>query len=29
VVWGIAEGRGVAKAVDAFLMGSSGLPTPD
>ena len=29
VVWGIAEGRGAAKAVDAFLMGSSDLPAPD
>jgi NAD(P)H-dependent glutamate synthase small subunit len=29
VVWGIAEGRGAAKAVDTFLMGSSDLPAPD
>ena len=29
VVWGIAEGRGAARAVDAFLMGSSDLPAPD
>jgi len=29
VVWGIAEGRGVARAVDTFLMGSSDLPAPD
>ncbi len=29
VVWGIAEGRGVARAVDAFLMGESRLPAPD
>ncbi len=29
VVWGIAEGRGVAKAVDAYLMGESKLPAPD
>ena len=28
VVWGIAEGRGAAHAVDAFLMGESSLPTP-
>jgi len=29
VVWGIAEGRGAARAVDTFLMGSSELPAPD
>jgi NAD(P)H-dependent glutamate synthase small subunit len=29
VVWAMAEGRGVARAVDAFLMGSSDLPAPD
>ena len=29
IVWGIAEGRGVAHAVDAYLMGESSLPTPD
>ena len=29
IVWGIAEGRGVASAVDAYLMGESSLPTPD
>jgi NAD(P)H-dependent glutamate synthase small subunit len=29
VVWGIAEGRGAARAVDEFLMGSSDLPAPD
>jgi len=29
VVWGIAEGRGAARAVDVFLMGSSDLPAPD
>jgi glutamate synthase (NADPH/NADH) small chain len=29
VVWGIAEGRGAARAVDTFLMGSSDLPAPD
>lgn len=29
VVWGIAEGRGVARAVDTFLMGHSELPAPD
>ena len=29
VVWGIAEGRGVARAVDTFLMGHSDLPAPD
>ena len=29
VVWGIAEGRGAARAVDQFLMGSSNLPAPD
>lgn len=29
VVWGIAEGRGAARAVDEYLMGSSSLPCPD
>jgi glutamate synthase (NADPH/NADH) small chain len=29
VVWGIAEGRGAARAVDTYLTGHSGLPTPD
>jgi glutamate synthase (NADPH/NADH) small chain len=29
VVWGIAEGRGAARAVDTFLMGDSELPAPD
>ena len=29
VVWGIAEGRGAARAVDAYLMGLSDLPAPD
>jgi glutamate synthase (NADPH/NADH) small chain len=29
VVWGIAEGRGAARAVDAFLMGRSDLDAPD
>ncbi len=29
VVWGIAEGRGAARAVDTYLMGSSDLPAPD
>jgi NAD(P)H-dependent glutamate synthase small subunit len=29
IVWGIAEGRGVAHAVDAYLMGESSLPMPD
>jgi len=28
IVWAIAEGRGAASAVDAFLMGSSLLPSP-
>ena len=28
VVWGINEGRGAARAIDAFLMGSSTLPAP-
>lgn len=28
IVWAIAEGRSVAKAVDAYLMGSSDLPAP-
>jgi len=29
IVWGIAEGRGAAHAIDAFLMGKSDLPCPD
>ena len=29
IVWAIAEGRGVARAVDEFLMGHSDLPAPD
>jgi NAD(P)H-dependent glutamate synthase small subunit len=29
VVWAIAEGRGAARAVDAYLMGESELPAPD
>ncbi|MGB5265541.1 MAG: glutamate synthase small subunit [Polyangiales bacterium] len=29
VVWGIAEGRGAARAADIFLMGSSDLLAPD
>ncbi len=29
VVWAIAEGRGAARAVDAYLMGESMLPAPD
>jgi len=29
VVWGIAEGRGAARAVDTFLMGDSELLAPD
>ena len=28
IVWAIAEGRSAAAAVDAFLMGSTGLPSP-
>jgi NADPH-dependent glutamate synthase beta subunit-like oxidoreductase len=28
VVWAINEGRGAARAIDAFLMGSSMLPAP-
>ena len=28
VVWGIAEGRGAARAIDEYLMGSSALPAP-
>src|SRR4029079_2997084 len=28
VVWAINEGRGAARAVDAFLMGTSALPAP-
>ncbi|MFM8250240.1 MAG: glutamate synthase subunit beta [Planctomycetota bacterium] len=29
VVWAINEGRGAARAIDAYLMGSSSLPAPD
>jgi glutamate synthase (NADPH/NADH) small chain len=29
VVWGIAEGRGAARAADTYLMGHSDLPAPD
>lgn len=29
VVWAMAEGRGVARAVDEYLMGHSDLPSPD
>ena len=29
VVWAINEGRGAARAIDAFLMGESNLPAPD
>jgi NADPH-dependent glutamate synthase beta subunit-like oxidoreductase len=29
VVWAINEGRGAARAIDVFLMGSSDLPAPD
>ncbi len=29
IVWGIAEGRGCARAVDEYLMGESSLPCPD
>lgn len=29
VVWAINEGRGAARAIDIFLMGSSSLPAPD
>ncbi len=29
VVWAIAEGRGAAHAIDAFLMGASTLPFPE
>jgi NAD(P)H-dependent glutamate synthase small subunit len=29
VVWAINEGRGAARAIDLFLMGSSDLPAPD
>ena len=29
IVWGIAEGRGAARAVDTYLMGHSDLPAPD
>jgi glutamate synthase (NADPH/NADH) small chain len=28
VVWAINEGRGAARAVDAYLMGDSALPAP-
>ena len=28
VVWAINEGRGAARAIDEFLMGSSDLPAP-
>jgi glutamate synthase (NADPH/NADH) small chain len=28
VVWALAEGRSVAAAVDAYLMGSTDLPAP-
>jgi NADPH-dependent glutamate synthase beta subunit-like oxidoreductase len=28
VVWAINEGRGAARAIDAFLMGASSLPAP-
>ena len=28
VVWAINEGRGAARAIDVFLMGSSTLPAP-
>jgi NADPH-dependent glutamate synthase beta subunit-like oxidoreductase len=28
VVWAINEGRGAARAIDAFLMGASALPAP-
>ena len=28
IVWAIAEGRSVARAVDQYLMGSSELPAP-
>jgi glutamate synthase (NADPH) small chain len=28
VVWAINEGRGAARAIDEFLMGSSTLPAP-
>ena len=28
VVWAINEGRGAARAVDAYLMGTSALPAP-
>lgn len=29
VVWGMAEGRGAARAVDRYLMGRTDLPAPD
>ena len=29
IVWAIAEGRGAARRIDEFLMGSSQLPAPD
>jgi len=28
IVWAIAEGRAAASAVDAYLMGSTSLPSP-
>ena len=28
IVWAIAEGRAAAAAVDAYLMGSTNLPSP-
>jgi NADPH-dependent glutamate synthase beta subunit-like oxidoreductase len=28
IVWAIAEGRGAAHAIDAYLMGKSSLPAP-
>ncbi len=28
VVWAINEGRGAARAIDEYLMGSSALPAP-
>jgi glutamate synthase (NADPH/NADH) small chain len=28
IVWAIADGRSSARAVDAYLMGSSSLPAP-
>jgi NADPH-dependent glutamate synthase beta subunit-like oxidoreductase len=29
IVWGIAEGRGAARAIDEYLMGSTSLSAPD